>query len=940
MALAKWTLNQIYTQLDSGSHWANSTITYAFATSAKQLDGNASYGPGFKACDATQTANAKLALMTWDDIMANTFVARAFTGSSTESYKTWNIELGTSSDSSSSHGYYPTSGSVWLQPTETFNIGTEGFETAIHEIGHALGLDHAGPYDGWATHASNYYDSDVYTVMSYFGPGGPCGTDGDQVAIADWTSSDGNLYYAQTPMVDDVWVIQKIYGADKTTRTENTTYGFNSTLTGDAAKLYDFSINQHPILTIYDAGGEDTVDFSGWNSGSTIDLRQGAYSSGNSMSNILGIAYGVNIENARGSAGKDLITGNALNNSLIGGLGADSIFGAEGNDRIVGDDNTGIPGDISLYTDVLAINQASATQASMSFNASSNLPTKAFTIEFLIDYKYSGGITGAEVPLQVGGVSLKKQANSSDYWVYFKDSAGNSEYLYSGLTVDNLCDGNPHRVSIAWDSTNGVVSTYLDGEFAQSDTSTFSTLATSKTVFSNLWRGDLGDLRVYDQALSANDIKGQMLSDATQLSTASGLVHYWHFATSSGTTKATDLVDNSSSVVSGSEGASSINFHLYDDSLSGGAGNDELVGGSGADTLIGGLGNDTLDGGTEGDTLSGGDGSDIYFVDNAADRVTESNADSLVGGVDGVYSSLAAYTLGSNVENGNILAITGAKLLGNVLNNALSGNKGNDLLGGAAGNDTLQGMAGNDTLNGGTGADVMTGGDGSDTYYVDNSADVVTETNGVLASGGKDLVYVNLASYTLGANIENGTIQLAAGASLSGNALANVLAGGAGNDTLNGAAGSDRLIGGAGADLLSGGTGKDTFVEGLTQGVKISTAMADGNLSVGDQLVFANGVDLISDFVAGNGGDVLDLVNAGSAISALGVSNTALIKGVNYFLSGIWDATSKVFTLAADGSGSSTLVLQGSAGADIDQNGSLVILVGVDSDNLQAGNFA
>jgi Ca2+-binding RTX toxin-like protein len=94
-------------------------------------------------------------------------------------------------------------------------------------------------------------------------------------------------------------------------------------------------------------------------------------------------------------------------------------------------------------------------------------------------------------------------------------------------------------------------------------------------------------------------------------------------------------------------------------------------------------------------------------------------------GTDTVSTSLAAYTLGANVEN---LVFSGGGShagngngLANVIEgctgrDSLSGLSGNDRLLGNAGNDTLSGGDGNDTLDGGAGNDTLSGGKGADTY--------------------------------------------------------------------------------------------------------------------------------------------------------------------------------------------------------------------------------
>lgn len=187
-----------------------------------------------------------------------------------------------------------------------------------------------------------------------------------------------------------------------------------------------------------------------------------------------------------------------------------------------------------------------------------------------------------------------------------------------------------------------------------------------------------------------------------------------------------------------------LNNYIYgaggSDTLSGGDGHDTLTGNGGDDSLYGGVGHDVLSGGTGADYLEGNDGNDVYVVDNVGDSVVEASGE----GTDEVYSFLASYTLGSDVENltNNVSAST-FHGIGNGLDNVLTGQSGVDTLEGLGGDDTIRGNVGDDILDGGadddlliggSGADALTGGSGSDNFRIGyfesgtgSSADRITD---------------------------------------------------------------------------------------------------------------------------------------------------------------------------------------------------------------------
>jgi Ca2+-binding RTX toxin-like protein len=542
-----------------------------------------------------------------------------------------------------------------------------------------------------------------------------------------------------------------------------------------------------------------------------------------------------------GTTGASLV-GNALNNTIGGGIGADSISTGDGHDWLYGGNSAGI--DYSLVA-LLGVDLPTVVSDKATDTLIGGLGDDHYLVDDALDVVVESVGAGDDVLESYIDNSLKQaQYANVENLVLLRNTAF-QPWFGEGNAGANVIVGSSDENYLAGGAGNDtLVGTPLDSYYSSSQitdvldggegndvllSARYYSSIYSYTSYGSILLGGAGNdffvvdnpdnTEVYDSLgtdtvylLQSGNLQTSQGIERIVLSGGGTLAEYnqalaaWNAVLGvTDNDPITALSDTSAVNATGNDEANTIVGNTYSNNLAGLAGND---------TIYGNAGNDTLDGGDGNDSLIGGLGDDTYVL--ATGDVIEELAGQ---GIDTVKSAtLTSAPVIANIEG---FEYTGSS---NVLLQYGTSNTTPDRLTGGSGNDTINGHGGNDTLNGGLGTDSLTGGDGQDNLTGGGGADRLFGEAGIDVIFGDDSIYFGTSSVT-------------------------------GNDTIDGGADNDQIGGGNGNDSILGGTGADTLYGGYNYGA--TTGEDNDTLDGGadnDQIEGGNGNDSI---LGGSGADRL-----------------------------------------------------------------------------------
>ena len=814
----------------------------------------------------------------------------------------------------------------WLD-THGSTIDSFSFFAYVHEIGHALGLGHPGPYNEIATYGvDNIFpgDSVQATVMSYF-------------YQHQNTHIDASYAYPVTPMIADIIAIQNLYGVPTDINAGDTVYGYQSNLDGYLGQLftlwaegYDPKIHSGTsvTLTLYDTGGRDTLDLRTDTDDQRVDLRPEGISDVYGLVGNLSIARDTLIENFIAGSGNDRVTGNAVANHLAGGAGNDELRGSGGNDVLEG----------GAGADRLDGGLGADTVSYSGSDGAVTVDLEAGTVEgghaegdVIVDIENVLGSGYGDVLEGNDGGNRLSGGGGNDRLL----GRGGDDVLEGGAGADRL-DGGLGADTVSYSGSDGAVTVDLGEGTVEGGHAEGDVIVNIENVlgsnYGDMLEGDGGANRlsggggndrllgrggddVLEGGAGADRLSGGAGVDTVSYSGSDEAVTVY---LSDGTGKRGHaegdvIVDVENvlgsgygDVLGGDDGANRLFGGGGNDRLSGRGGDDVLDGGVGADRLLGGAGADTVSyaGSDEAvtvdlweDTVEGGhaEGDVITSIENVIGSkygdflAGDTGANRLDGGagVDtvsysgsdrGVIVYLSEGTGRRGHAEGDVI-VRVENVLGSNYGDVLGGDAGANRLSGGGGNDRLSGKSGDDVLEGGAGADRLIGGAGADTvsYAGSDRAVIVYLSAGTGKRGHAEGDVIAQVESVLGSDY---------GDVLGGDNGANLLSGGGGNDRLSGRGGDDVLEGGVGADRLLGGAGADTVsYAGSDEAVMVDLweGTVEGGHAEGDVITSIENVigSKYGDFLVGDDG--ANRLDGGAGVDTVSYSGSD--RGVIVYLS-------------------------------------------------------
>jgi serralysin len=574
------------------------TVTWGVRASfAGSTDASNNSAP-FSQLSAKQIAAVEMALGDYEEIANITFSRVNPTGTTNNATMLFSNYKSTS-DGSGAYALYPddtsssaASGDVRFNTesvsTTDLERGTYSYSTVLHEIGHAIGFAHPGDYNAapgvdinYDDHAQFIEDSYQYTVMSYF-------------PETNTTSAFGSE--PDTLMLFDVLALQQLYGANMSTRAGNSIYGFGAN-TGD---VYDFTENTDPVLCIWDGGGVDTLNVSGFSQNQVVDLRDGKFSNIGGFKGNVSIAVGAVIENAVGGKGADTLIGNSAANVLRDGAGkADTLKGLGGNDtyqiytsgsKITETASGGTADRVAaavdyvlgagVYVEIMTTNSSAGTAG---IDLTGNALKQDITGNAGINILHDGGKGAADILRGLGGNDTYRVFNSGDLIVETSSQGAADKVI---AAVDYALGAGVYVEVMTTDNAAGTTAIDLTGNTLKQDitgNAGANILHDGGTGKADILRG-LGGNDIY-RVFNAGDVIVETSSQGASDRVMAGVGY------ALGTGVYVEILTTGSST-----GKSSISLtgNEFAQEITGNYGANRLEGKGGSDTLRGLSGNDTF----------------------------------------------------------------------------------------------------------------------------------------------------------------------------------------------------------------------------------------------------------------------------------------------------------------------------------------------------------